>query len=114
MSEIFDKVEQRLVNISSQNDYSSILKRFYNEAFASYFEDSSKPPILIISASDSEIVNNFVAKDLKIETSNTISPGLELRDPDNKLRVVNTVISRLVKGKDDFTHLILEKYRDLF
>ncbi len=112
IEDIFTITQQRLADIHKRKDYPQILKLFYNEAFSAYCNEKNCIPVVITSPGDGTTVAGFFGKGVVVEESSHVSGGVELRSSDDKFKIVNTVASRLEKGRDHFLKHIKNALED--
>lgn len=108
VEDIFNITEDNLSQIVRQKKYKKIWGRFYDEALAKYKNERNDTPVVKIAPEDKEIALSYLGKKIPVEIDENIYGGLELRDPERNLRIINTVKSRLARGKDQFLKLITD------
>lgn len=94
-----------------RNEYRSIFKAFFEEALKDF---GYKRGIIFVSPVDKDLALELLRErslDFEIRTTDDIFAGVILERIDGRVRVLNTVESRLKKGE----HMILERlYKEVF
>jgi vacuolar-type H+-ATPase subunit E/Vma4 len=109
---VFAAVEQSIVEARRRDDYPNIFGRLLAESLLTYANERSDRPILEVAPADRELAGSFHPSVEAIETSATICDGLALRSPDGRLHIMNTLSSRLRKGRDEFLKIISDALKE--
>ena len=103
---LFREIEQELHLVRDRMDYPDIWQRLYLEALDSYREERSDAPVLRVCVRDRELAEGSVDEGDSVEVDPTMTDGVQLRSPDGRFRVMNTLQSRFQKGRREFARII--------
>lgn len=109
---VFEAVEQSVAEARRRDDYPTIFGRLLAESLQAYARERSDRPILQVAPADGELVGAPHPDVEAIETRAAVRDGVELRSPDGRLHVKNTLSSRLWKGRDEFLKTISDALKE--
>ena len=110
--QVFRDVTRATAGVRSRDDYPSVWSQLFREAQAAYRRQRADAPILRTSAADRQIALRYAAEVAGVEVQETIGAGVEVLSPDRRLRIVNTVASRLERGRDEFLKMISDAFQE--
>jgi len=109
---VFGELARAAAAVRRRGDYPSLWSGLFQEACAAYRRERTEAPILRTSPADRPLAERQAAEVAAIEVQEAIADGVELLSPDRRLRVVNTLASRLHRGRDEFLKMISDALQE--
>jgi hypothetical protein len=112
VEQLFGELAGAAAEVRRRDDYPAVWSQWFGEAWAAYRRERADAPTLRISPADRQLAERQAAQVAAIETRDAITDGLELLSPNHRLRIVNTVASRLQRGRDEFLKMISDAFQE--
>ena len=112
VEQVFGELTRAAAEVRRHADYPAVWSQWLGEARAAYRLERSDTPILRTSPTDRQLAEQHAAEVATVEARDAIADGLELLSPDRRLRIVNTVASRLQRGRDEFLKMISDAFQE--
>ncbi|MBI3584758.1 MAG: hypothetical protein HY096_12555 [Nitrospinae bacterium] len=108
LSELFKKVEERIIEFKNGGNYKDILIKLLGEAIERWWEEiKSDDFIVYVSEEDLPLLKNTdISSEFEIQAGKDISEGVILVSRDNRFRMVNTLKSRMERAKADILPIL--------
>ena len=104
--EVFAELQRAVAAARGRADYAVAWSRLLEQAVQIYGQERNDSPVLRIAPADCPLVARWRDRLAAVQPDAAIDAGLELVSPDGRLRVKNTLLSRLHKGRDEFLKMI--------
>ena len=106
--EVFRKLEVTLAEVNKRSDYHTIWSYLFEEALSAYRIERTDRPILHVSPEDSVLARSFASDSdiASVDADDRMATGVELHSSDGRVRVENTPMSRLKKGREEYIKMI--------
>lgn len=108
LSELFQKVEERIVELKNGGNYKNILIKLLIESIERW-KDEIKTDDFIVYVSEEDLSllkNTDISGEFKIQADKDIKEGVILVSKDNRFRMVNTLKSRMERAKADMLPIL--------
>jgi vacuolar-type H+-ATPase subunit E/Vma4 len=112
VEQVFGELSQAAGEVSRRGDYPAVWSQWFGEAWTAYRAERADAPILRTSPADRQLAEGHAAEVAGVEVRDAIADGLELLSPDRRLRIVNTMASRLQRGRDEFLKMISDAFQE--
>lgn len=106
------EVEAQLTHARQREDYPAVWQRLFAEALRSYRQERPDAPILQVAPADHGLAEAQGHEVAAIEDRLELLDGVELRSPDGRLHIQNTLLSRLRKGREAFQKMISDSLQE--
>ena len=100
--QVLRELEQATAAARHRLDYGDIWSRLLDEALQAYRQERADKPVLRVAPADRTLAAGRSQDFSAVEEDDAVPDGLELLSPDRRLRVRNTLRSRLGKGRERF------------
>lgn len=104
--EVFRELSRAVGTIRGREDYAAVWLRLLDEAMQVYGEDRDDAPVLRVAPVDCPLADRCRDRVAAVEPDGAIDAGLELVSGDGRVRVKNTLLSRLHRGREEFLKMI--------
>ena len=112
VEQVFGELARAAAEVRRRDDYPAVWSQWLGEAWTAYRDERADTPILRTSPADRQLAECHAADVAAVEVRDAIADGLELLSPDRRLRIVNTVASRLQRGRDEFLKMISDAFQE--
>ena len=108
VTELFQKVEERIIEFKNGGNYKDILIKLLREAVERWGEEIKTDDFIVyVSEEDLPLLKNTdISSEFEIQAGEDISEGVILVSRDNRFRMVNTLKSRMEMAKADILPIL--------
>ncbi|MBI5748134.1 MAG: hypothetical protein HZA00_03340 [Nitrospinae bacterium] len=108
LSELFKKVEERIIEFKNGGNYKDILIKLLGEAIERWWEEIKSDDFIVYVSEDDLFLlkNTDIASEFKIQAGKDIKEGIILISKDNRFRMVNTLKSRMERAKAEILPIL--------
>ncbi len=105
LSELFQKAEERIIELKN---YKDILIKLLREAIERWGEEIKTDDFIVYVSEDdlSALKNEDISSEFKIQAGKDIREGVILVSKDNRFRMENTLKSRMERAKSDMLPIL--------
>lgn len=110
LSELFQKAEERIIELKNGGNYKNILIKLLGEAIERWGEEIKTDDFIVYVSEDdlSALKNEDISSEFKIQADKNIKEGVILVSTDNRFRLINTLKSRMERAKADMLPILNE------
>lgn len=108
LSELFQKAEERIIELKNGGNYKNILIKLLIESVERW-KDEIKTDDFIVYVSEEDLSllkNTDISGEFKIQAGKDIKEGVILVSTDNRFRLINTLKSRMERAKADILPIL--------
>lgn len=108
LSELFQKAEERIIELKNGGNYKNILIKLLGEAIERWGEEIKTDDFIVyVSEEDLSLLKNTdISGEFKIQADKNIKEGVILVSTDNRFRLINTLKSRMERAKADMLPIL--------
>lgn len=103
LSELFQKAEERIIELKNGGNYKDILIKLLIESIERWKDEIKTDDFIVYVSEDdlSLLKNTDISGEFKIQAGKDIKEGVILVSRDNRFKMVNTLKSRIERAKED-------------
>ncbi len=104
--EVLEELARAVGTVRDREDYAAVWSRLLDEAMQVYGEERDDAPVLRVAPVDCPLADRCRDRVAAVEPDAAVDAGLELVSRDSRLRVRNTLLSRIHRGREEFLKMI--------